>query len=39
MNFMVKTTPELATAKPEDFIDTHFIKELEDSGFYAKLYR
>jgi NitT/TauT family transport system substrate-binding protein len=39
MNFMVKSTPELATAKPEDFTDSHFIKELEDSGFYAKLYR
>ena len=39
INFMVKTTPELANAKPEDFIDSHFIKELEDSGFYTKLYR
>lgn len=39
LNFMMKTTPELANAKPEDFIDSHFIKELEDSGFYTKLYR
>ncbi|HEX9452995.1 MAG TPA: ABC transporter substrate-binding protein [Candidatus Binatia bacterium] len=39
MNFMVKTTPELAIAKPDDFIDTRIIKDLEDSGFYARLYR
>ncbi|HWH77183.1 MAG TPA: ABC transporter substrate-binding protein, partial [Candidatus Binatus sp.] len=39
INFMVKTTPELVNANPDDFIDTRIIKELEDNGFYAKLYR
>ncbi len=39
MNFMTATTPEVANAKPEQFIETHFIKELEDSGFYSRLYR
>jgi NitT/TauT family transport system substrate-binding protein len=39
MKFMAATTPEIANAKPEDFIETRFIKELEDSGFYARLYR
>jgi NitT/TauT family transport system substrate-binding protein len=39
IHFMVKTTPELANAKPDDFIDTRIIKELEERGFYARLYR
>ena len=39
MKFMAATTPEIANSKPEDFIDTRFVKELEDSGFYARLYR
>jgi hypothetical protein len=39
LNFIAKTTSEAATAKPDDFIDARFVKELEDSGFYARLYR
>jgi NitT/TauT family transport system substrate-binding protein len=39
MKFMAATTPEIANSKAEDFIDTRFVKELEDSGFYARLYR
>ena len=39
MKFMAATTPEIANSKTEDFIDTRLIKELEDSGFYARLYR
>lgn len=39
LNFMKKTVPEAATAKPDDFIEARFIKELEDSGFIARLYR
>jgi ABC-type nitrate/sulfonate/bicarbonate transport system substrate-binding protein len=39
LNFIARTAPEAATAKPDDFIDTRFVKELEDSGFYATLYR
>ena len=26
-------------AKPDDFIEARFVKELEDSGFYVRLYR
>ena len=39
MKFMAATTPEIANSKAEDFIDTRLVKELEDSGFYARLYR
>jgi ABC-type nitrate/sulfonate/bicarbonate transport system substrate-binding protein len=39
LNFMAKTTPEAANAKPEQFIDDRFVKELEDSGLFARLYR
>jgi len=39
MNSMAQITPELATAKPEDFTDPHFIRELEDNSFYAELCR
>ena len=39
MNFMTATNPEVANAKPEQFMETRFIKELEDSGFYSRLYR
>jgi NitT/TauT family transport system substrate-binding protein len=39
MNYMAATTPEVANTKPEQFIETRFIKELEDSGFYSRLYR
>lgn len=39
IDFLAKTSPEAANAKPDDFIDTRFVKELEDSGLYARLYR
>jgi NitT/TauT family transport system substrate-binding protein len=39
LNFLAASTPEAAKAKPDDFIDVRFVKELEDSGLYAKLYR
>ena len=39
IDFLAKTMPEAANAKPDDFIDTRFVKELEDSGLYARLYR
>ena len=38
LTFLQKSTPEAANAKPDDFIETRFIKELEDSGFIARLY-
>ncbi len=39
IDFLAKSSPEAANSKPDDFIDTRFVKELDDSGFYAKLYR
>jgi NitT/TauT family transport system substrate-binding protein len=39
LDFLAKTSPEAANAKPDDFIDTRFVKELEDNGLYARLYR
>ena len=39
IDFLAKTSPEAANTKPDDFIDTRFVKELEDSGLYARLYR
>jgi NitT/TauT family transport system substrate-binding protein len=39
IDFLAKTTPEAVNSKPDDFIDARFVKELEDSGLYAKLYR
>jgi NitT/TauT family transport system substrate-binding protein len=39
MDFLAKNSPEMANAKPDDFIDTRFVKELEDRGFYARLFQ
>jgi NitT/TauT family transport system substrate-binding protein len=39
LDFIAKTVPEAANAKPDDFIDARFVKELDDSGLYARLYR
>ncbi|MBM4264766.1 MAG: ABC transporter substrate-binding protein [Deltaproteobacteria bacterium] len=39
IDFLAKSSAEAANAKPDDFIDTRFVKELEDSGLYARLYR
>ena len=39
LDFLAKSSPEAASAKPDDFIDARFVKELEDSGLYARLYR
>jgi hypothetical protein len=30
--------PKARTTKPQDFVETRFIKELEDSDFIDKLY-
>jgi ABC-type nitrate/sulfonate/bicarbonate transport system substrate-binding protein len=32
-------SPKARTAKPEEFVDARFIKELDDSGFIDNLYR
>ena len=34
-----ETDPKAKTAKPEDFVDMSFIKELDDSGFVDELYK
>ena len=39
LDFLAKSAPEAANAKPDDFIDVRFVKELEESGLYARLYR
>jgi NitT/TauT family transport system substrate-binding protein len=39
LDFLAKTSPETANAKPDDFIDVRFVKELEDNGFYARLFK
>ena len=31
--------PAARAAKPEDFVDMRFVKELDDSGFIDRLYR
>ena len=31
--------PKAKNAKPEDFVDMRFIKELDDSGYIDKLYK
>jgi len=39
IDFLAKNSPEMANAKPDDFIDTRFVKELEERGFYARLFQ
>lgn len=36
---LAQTDPKAKTAKPEDFVDVSFVKELDDSGFVAELYK
>jgi NitT/TauT family transport system substrate-binding protein len=36
---MAKTEPKAKLAKPEDFVDLRFVKELDQSGFIDNLYR
>ena len=36
---LAETDPKAKTAKPEDFIDIRFIKELDESGFIDELYK
>jgi hypothetical protein len=35
---MAATNPKAAQANAKDYIDTRFVKELEDSGFIKSLY-
>ena len=36
---LAQTDPKAKAAKPEDFVDMTFIKELDDGGFIADLYK
>jgi NitT/TauT family transport system substrate-binding protein len=39
LDSMVKEDPAAKEAKPEDFVDSRFIKELDQSGFIDNLYK
>jgi ABC-type nitrate/sulfonate/bicarbonate transport system substrate-binding protein len=36
---LAQTEPKAKAAKPEDFVDMSFVKELDESGFIAALYK
>jgi len=36
---MAENDPKAKTAKPEDFVDMRFVKELDESGFIDELYK
>src|SRR5262245_35046416 len=36
---LAETEPKAKAAKPEDFVDVRFIKELDESGFIGELYK
>jgi len=36
---LAQTDPKAKAARPEDFVDMRFVKELEESGFVAELYK
>jgi ABC-type nitrate/sulfonate/bicarbonate transport system substrate-binding protein len=36
---LAETEPKAKSAKPEDFVDVRFIKELDESGFIDELYK
>jgi ABC-type nitrate/sulfonate/bicarbonate transport system substrate-binding protein len=36
---LVQTDPKAKAAKPEDFVDVRFVKELDESGFVDDLYK
>jgi hypothetical protein len=36
---MEKEEPKAKEAKPEDFVDSRYLKELDESGFINRLYK
>jgi hypothetical protein len=36
---LAQTDPKAKAAKPEDFVDVRFVKELDESGFVDDLYK
>ena len=39
LDSIVKEDSKAADAKPEEFVDFRFVKELDDSGFIDQLYK
>jgi hypothetical protein len=39
LDLLAEENPKAKSAKPEDFVDSRFIKELDDSGYIDNLYK
>ena len=39
LDLLAEENPKAKVAKPEDFVDNRFIKELDDSGYIDSLYK
>lgn len=39
LDLLAEENPKAKGAKPEDFVDSRFIKELDDSGYIDNLYK
>jgi len=39
LDLLADENPKAKVAKPEDFVDNRFIKELDDSGYIDSLYK
>jgi hypothetical protein len=39
LDLLAEENPKAKSAKPEDFVDNRFIKELDDSGYIDSLYK
>lgn len=39
LDLLAEENPKAKSAKPDDFIDKRFIKELDESGYIDGLYR
>ncbi len=39
MDEVAQRVPAVKSKKPEDFVNTRFLKELEEEGFFKQLYK
>jgi hypothetical protein len=39
LDLLAEENPKAKSAKPDDFVDARFIKELDESGYIDGLYR
>jgi hypothetical protein len=39
LEYVAESEPKAKKAKPEDFVDLRFVKELDDSGYTDSLYK